>query len=120
MKSLGIALLVFLAGTCTTRAAAPSNPSQTVRPPLQIINGNAQSVDNHVNTRAELLVYDPVLAALCREVFGDTELKSTKPHTRLTGHLAGSDPATAETQARIRAAAQARTGAANAAPAPRP
>ena len=27
---------------------------------------------NHVNTRVELLEYDPGLAALCREVFGDT------------------------------------------------
>jgi arylsulfatase A-like enzyme len=47
---------------------------------------------NHVNTRAELLDYDPGLAALCREVFGDTVLKYTKPQTRLTGHLAGYDP----------------------------
>ena len=85
---------------------------------------------NHVNTRAELLEYDPGLAALCREVFGDTELKYTKPHTRLTGHLAGYDPATApkfvwpqrlqQTRTRIRAAAQARSDAANAATAPRP
>ena len=52
---------------------------------------------NHVNTRAELLEYDPGLAALCREVFGDTELKYTKPATRLTGHLAGYDPAKAPT-----------------------
>ena len=50
---------------------------------------------NHVNTRAELLEYDPGLAAICREVFGDTVLKYTKPATRLTGHLAGYDPATA-------------------------
>jgi Mlc titration factor MtfA (ptsG expression regulator) len=50
---------------------------------------------NHVNTRAELIAYDPKLAALCREVFGDTELKYTKPQTRLTGHLAGYDPAQA-------------------------
>lgn len=79
---------------------------------------------NHVNTRAELLEYDPGLAALCREVFGDTELKYTKPQTRLTGHLAGYDPATAPTfvwperlqqaRDRIRAAAQARSAAANA------
>ncbi len=48
---------------------------------------------NHVDTRAELLEYDPALAAFCREVFGDTELKYTKPATRLTGHLAGYDPA---------------------------
>lgn len=52
---------------------------------------------NHVNTRAELLDYDPGLAAMCREVFGDTELKYTKPGTRLTGHLAGYDPANAPT-----------------------
>jgi hypothetical protein len=50
---------------------------------------------NHVNTRAELIEYDPALAALCREVFGDTVLKYTKPVTRLTGHMAGYDPATA-------------------------
>ena len=50
---------------------------------------------NHVNTRAELLAYDPALAALCREVFGDTVLKYTKPNTRLTAHLAGYDPAKA-------------------------
>ena len=52
---------------------------------------------NHVNTRVELLEYDPGLAALCREVFGDTELKYTKPATRLRDHLAGYDPATAPT-----------------------
>jgi hypothetical protein len=50
---------------------------------------------NHVNTRAELLEYDPGLAALCKEVFGDTELKYTKPATRLKDHLAGYDPAKA-------------------------
>lgn len=50
---------------------------------------------NHVNTRAELLEYDPGLAALCREVFGDTELKYTKPTTRLRDHLAGYDPSVA-------------------------
>jgi len=47
---------------------------------------------NHVNTRAELQEYDPSLAALCKEVFGDTELKYTKPTTRLKDHLAGYDP----------------------------
>ena len=52
---------------------------------------------NHVNTRVELLEYDPGLAALCREVFGDTELKYTKPTTRLRDHLAGYDPTTAPT-----------------------
>jgi hypothetical protein len=59
---------------------------------------NNREVDhdhNHVNTRDELLVYDPELAALCREVFGDTELRYTKPVTRLHGHLTGYDPAKA-------------------------
>ncbi len=55
------------------------------------------SEHNDINTRAKLLKYDPGLAALCREVFGDTEIKYTKPATRLTGHMAGYDPATAPT-----------------------
>ncbi|MBI3856203.1 MAG: hypothetical protein HY293_10990, partial [Planctomycetes bacterium] len=50
---------------------------------------------NHVNTRALLLEYDPGLAALCREVFGETELKYTKPATRLRDHLDGYDPSAA-------------------------
>ena len=50
---------------------------------------------NHVNTRSELIEYDPRLAELCREVFGDTEFRYTKPATRLTGHLAGYDPSRA-------------------------
>ena len=50
---------------------------------------------NHVDTRDELLEYDPDLAALCREVFRDTELKYTKPATRLNGHFQGYDSATA-------------------------
>ena len=52
---------------------------------------------NHVHLRSQLIEYDPGLAALCREVFGDTELKYTKPATRLTGHMAGYDPAKAPT-----------------------
>ena len=52
---------------------------------------------NHVDTRKELLAYDPGLAALCREVFGDTKLTYTKPSTRLTGHLKGYDPSKAPT-----------------------
>ena len=50
---------------------------------------------NHVDTRKELREYDPGLASLCEEVFGETKLVYTKPSTRLTGHLAGYDPATA-------------------------
>ncbi|MFO0902801.1 MAG: hypothetical protein U0939_07360 [Pirellulales bacterium] len=52
---------------------------------------------NHVDTRAELIEYDPRLADLCREVFGPTELKYTKPATRLRDHLAGYDPAQSPT-----------------------
>ncbi len=47
---------------------------------------------NHVNTRVELAEYDPRLADLCREVFGETELKYTKPINRLKDHLQGYDP----------------------------
>lgn len=74
---------------------------------------------NHVNTRAELKEYDPRLAALCGEVFGDTEFRYTKPVTRLHGHLAGYDPAAApkfefpprltEAKRMIRAAAEKRS-----------
>ncbi len=52
---------------------------------------------NHVDTRNELVMYDPGLASMCREVFGDTILKYTKPETRLTNHLAGYEPASAPT-----------------------
>lgn len=81
---------------------------------------------NHVDMRRELIEYDPALAAICREVFGDTELKYTKPATRLTGHLAGYDPATApafvwperlqEARTAIRSKAVARDQTANANP----
>lgn len=77
---------------------------------------------NHVNTRALLLEYDPGLAELCREVFGDTELRYTKPATRLRDHLAGYDPSTAprfvwperlkKVNAEIRQKARARSDAA--------
>ena len=52
---------------------------------------------NHVHLRSQLIEYDPGLAAMCREVFGETELKYSKPTTRLTGHMAGYDPTTAPT-----------------------
>ncbi len=50
---------------------------------------------NHVHTRSQLIEYDPALAALCCEVYGDAMPQYTKPTTRLTGHLAGYDPAKA-------------------------
>lgn len=52
---------------------------------------------NHVRTRAALKEYDPGLAKLCEEVFGETKLVYTDPTQRLTGHLHGYDPATAPT-----------------------
>lgn len=52
---------------------------------------------NHVNTRAELIEYDHRLAALCEEVFGDTDFRYTKPTTRLKDHLDGYDPSQAPT-----------------------
>lgn len=47
---------------------------------------------NHVRTRALLKEYDPGLAKLCEEVFGETKLAYTKPATRLRDHLASFDP----------------------------
>lgn len=78
---------------------------------------------NHVDTRTELREYDPPLAALCEEVFGDTQLEYTKPISRLTGHLADYNPANcpefvwperlAQVRKEIRAKAQARSDEAN-------
>ncbi len=77
---------------------------------------------NHVHLRSQLIEYDPGLAALCREVFGDTELKYTKPTIRLRDHLTGYDPSTApkfiwperlaKSRAEIKQKAQARSDAA--------
>jgi hypothetical protein len=50
---------------------------------------------NHVDTREELQQYDPGLASICEEVFGDTQLVYTKPTTRLTGHMSDYDPSRA-------------------------
>lgn len=55
-------------------------------------NRENDGIHNHVNTRAELIAYDPGLAAMLKEIFGDTELRYVKPQKRLTGHLAGFDP----------------------------
>ena len=53
---------------------------------------------NHVNTRAELKVYDPGIAALLTEIFGDNAWRYTLPETRLhLPHLQGFDPQTAPT-----------------------
>ena len=50
---------------------------------------------NSVNTRAELKEYDPTLAALCAEVFGEIPWRYVKPMNRPAAereHLAGFDP----------------------------
>lgn len=85
---------------------------------------------NHVHLRSQLIEYDPGLAAMCREVFGDTELKYSKPATRLAGHMSGYDPTKSpdfqwperlkNVREEIRARARARDRAANASPATAP
>jgi hypothetical protein len=51
---------------------------------------------NHIHTRAQLKAYDPELAALCKDVLGDTEWRFVSPRQRAgAGHLAGYDPAAA-------------------------
>ncbi|MFO1514691.1 MAG: peptidylprolyl isomerase, partial [Verrucomicrobiota bacterium] len=50
---------------------------------------------NAVNTRAELKEYDPALAALCAEAFGEVPWRYVKPMERPASeraHLAGFDP----------------------------
>ncbi len=59
---------------------------------------NRRNDDQHgpIATRAELLAYDPPLAALLAEVFGDRPWRYRKPRHRDaagTSHLAGFDPA---------------------------
>lgn len=50
---------------------------------------------NFVDTRKELREYDPGLAKMCEEVFGETKLTYTKPTTRLKEHMSGYDPSKA-------------------------
>lgn len=79
---------------------AATNPAEYFAEGVQSWFDNNREDDhdhNHVNTRAELIEYDPGLAAICREVFGETVLKYTKPVTRLTDHMAGYDPSKAPT-----------------------
>jgi cyclophilin family peptidyl-prolyl cis-trans isomerase len=61
-------------------------------------NRENDALHNQVNTRSELREYDPALAALCAEVFGDTPWRYRKPAAREPdgrAHLAGFDPAQA-------------------------
>jgi|GEM_PF-454647 len=51
---------------------------------------------NHVDTRAELEEYDPELAALIADVFGEIDWRYSKPAARKEpAHLTGFDPAAA-------------------------
>jgi cyclophilin family peptidyl-prolyl cis-trans isomerase len=53
------------------------------------------SAHNDINTRAKLKQYDPALAALCAEVYGDGPWRYHKPMERAPedrAHLAGFDP----------------------------
>jgi cyclophilin family peptidyl-prolyl cis-trans isomerase len=61
-------------------------------------NRENDALHNHVNTRAELKEYDPALAKLCAEVFGEVQWSYVKPMLRPESertHLAGYDPAKA-------------------------
>jgi hypothetical protein len=53
-------------------------------------NRENDAIHNHVNTRDELKAYDPALAALCKEVFGDnpwTYRRADDPARRGEAHL---------------------------------
>lgn len=63
-------------------------------------NREKDAIHNEVNTRAELKAYDPALAALCAEVFGDGSWRYKKPQDRPAeqrAHLVGYDPIQAPT-----------------------
>jgi len=58
-------------------------------------NRHDDALHNHVHTRAMLKEYDPEVAKLCAEVFGDTPWRYVKPMERAPAgraHLAGFDP----------------------------
>jgi cyclophilin family peptidyl-prolyl cis-trans isomerase len=57
-------------------------------------NRENDALHNHVNTRVELRAYDPSVAKLCTEVFGDLSWRYRKPAARPEAdrrHLAGFD-----------------------------
>ncbi len=63
-------------------------------------NRENDALHNHVNTRIELKEYDPALAGLCREVFGEGSWRYYKPMDRPASeraHLAGFNPAQSPT-----------------------
>ncbi len=61
-------------------------------------NRENDALHNHVNTREELKDYDPALATLCAEVFGERNWRYLKPARRAAAdrtHLAGYEAQTA-------------------------
>ncbi len=76
---------------------AASNPSEYWAEGVQNWfddNRENDALHNHVNTRAELREYDPRLAALCEQVFGDIAWRYVKPDRRSPAdraHLVGYD-----------------------------
>lgn len=80
---------------------AGGNPSEYWAEGVQdFFNDNREndSEHNYVNTRKELFEYDPQLAGLIEEVFGDKQWEYKKPMLREPQgrkHLAGYDPAKA-------------------------
>ena len=51
---------------------------------------------NHIHTRAQLKKHDPVGAAFCKEILGDSDWKFVSPRLRVgQGHLKGYDPSQA-------------------------
>ena len=59
-------------------------------------NAPPDALHNHVRTRKQLIEYDPGLAALCKDVFGDREWRYLRPGLRPPAgrsHLAGFDAA---------------------------
>lgn len=59
-------------------------------------NRENDSQHNHIDTRAELIEYDPRVAALCAEVFGENPWRYKKPADRDEApHLKGYDPTSA-------------------------
>ena len=61
-------------------------------------NRSDDDLHNHVDTRAELVAYDPELAALIGSALGRAAWRYVKPAERaVAGHLAGYDPSRAPT-----------------------
>lgn len=57
-------------------------------------NRENDAIHNHVNTRAELIEYDPAVAKLCREVFKDNDwvyVRADDPARKSETHLRGLD-----------------------------